>query len=77
MRSLTQVKNTTNPTVSAIAENRLSITLSTSATITNRNNIVLRNLVDPNDTYVVSEEVTFYDDNTSRDFTADKTTDAS
>ena len=28
--------------------------------------------VDPNDTYVVSETVTFYDDGTSRDFTVIK-----
>lgn len=69
--------NTTNPTVSAIAENRLSITLSAAATITGETTLFFVGSVDPNDTYVVSEEVTFYDDGTSRDFTADKTTDAS
>ena len=69
--------NTTNPTVSAIANNRLSITLSAAATITDETTLFFVGSVDPNDTYVVSEEVTFYDDGTSRDFTADKTTDAS
>ena len=45
------------------------------ATINNETTLFFE-FVDPNDTYVVSD-VTFYDDNTSRDFTADKTTDAS
>tara|TARA_B100001939_G_scaffold134376_1_gene116726 strand:- start:790 stop:1254 length:465 start_codon:yes stop_codon:yes gene_type:complete len=69
--------NSTNPTVSSIAENRLSLVLSAAATIDENTTLMFVGSVEPNDTFVVAENVTFYDDGTSRDFDDDKTTDAS
>jgi len=69
--------NSTNPTVSSIADDRLSLVLSAAATIDENTTLMFVGSVEPNDTFVVAENVTFYDDGTSRDFDDDKTTDAS
>jgi len=69
--------NTTNPTISSIADNRLSIVLSAAATIDENTTLMFVGSVEPNDVFVVAENVTFYDDGTSIDFADDKVTDAS
>lgn len=69
--------NSTNPTVSSIANDRLSLVLSAAATIDENTTLMFVGSVQPNDTFVVAENVTFYDDGTSTTFDDDKTTDAS
>ena len=69
--------NTTNPTVSSIANDKKSIVLSANITLASEKTLKFVGSVSPNDTFVVAENVTFYDDGTSRDFADDKTTDAS
>jgi hypothetical protein len=68
---------TTNPTVSSIAVDKLSVVLSSAITISANTSLKFVGSVDPEDTFVVAESVDFYDDGTSRDFTDDKVTDAS
>jgi|TARA_R110000823_G_scaffold199253_8_gene330364 hypothetical protein len=68
---------TTNPTVSSIASDKLSVVLSSAITISANTSLKFVGSVDPEDTFVVAESVDFYDDGTSRDFTDDKVTDAS
>ena len=68
---------TTNPTVSSIAFDKLSVVLSSAITISANTSLKFVGSVDPEDTFVVAESVDFYDDGTSRDFTDDKVTDAS
>lgn len=53
---------TPNPTVSSIPENRLSLTLSNAITIPNNTTLKFVGSVDPGDSFVVAENVTFYDD---------------
>ena len=53
---------TTNPTVSAIAGDKLSITLSAAVTLDAETTLKFVGSVDPGDTFVVAETVTFYDD---------------
>ena len=69
--------NSTNPTVSSIAENRLSIVLSSAITLDEAKTLHFVGSVSPNDTFVVAETVSFYDDGTSQTFDDDKTADAS
>jgi len=52
----------TNPTVATIAENKLSITLNNAVTIDANTTLKFVGSVDPTDTFVVAETVTFYDD---------------
>ena len=53
---------TTNPTVSAIAGNKLSITTSAAVTLDAATKLKFVGSVDPSDTFVVAETVTFYDE---------------
>ena len=68
---------TTNPTISSIATNKLSIVLSSAVTLDANTNLKFVGSVDPGDTFVVAETVTFYDDGSPSTFTDDKVTDAS
>ena len=69
--------NTTNPTVSAIASNKLSITLSSAITLARKTTLKFVGSVDPEDTFVVAETVNFYDDGTGKTYSDNKTEDAS
>ena len=69
--------NDTNPTISSIAENRLSIVLSSAITLDEPKTLHFVGSVSPDDTFVVAETVSFYDDGTSQTFDDDKTADAS
>lgn len=68
---------TTNPTVSSIATDKQSIVVSNAVTISSNTSLKFVGSVDPGDTFVVAETVTFYDDGTPSTFTEDKVTDAS
>lgn len=68
---------TPNPTISAIASDKLSITLSGAITISANTTLKFVGSVDPSDTFVVAETVSFYDDGTDTTFTDDLVTDAS
>jgi hypothetical protein len=68
---------TTNPTISSIAEDKLSIVVSNAVTISSNTSLKFVGSVDPGDTFVVAETVTFYDDGAPSTFTEDKVTDAS
>ena len=67
----------TNPTVSSIASDRLSVVLSSAVTISEDTVLKFVGSVDPGDTFVVAETVTFYDDGAPSTFSEDKVTDAS
>ena len=67
----------TNPTISAVASDKLSITLSGAITISANTTLKFVGSVDPSDTFVVAETVNFYDDGTDTTFTDDLVTDAS
>lgn len=60
--------NTPNPTISSIASDRLSIILNTAVTITEPKTIMFVGSVEPGDTFVVAETVTFYDDGAKETF---------
>jgi hypothetical protein len=68
---------TPNPTISAVAADKLSITLSGAITISANTTLKFVGSVDPSDTFVVAETVSFYDDGTDTTFTDDLVTDAS
>ena len=68
---------TPNPTISAVASDKLSITLSGAITISANTTLKFVGSVDPSDTFVVAETVNFYDDGTDTTFTDDLVTDAS
>jgi hypothetical protein len=68
---------TPNPTITAVASNKLSITLSGAITISANTTLKFVGSVDPSDTFVVAETVNFYDDGTDTTFTDDLVTDAS
>jgi hypothetical protein len=53
---------TTNPTVSAIAGDKLSITTSAAVTLDATTKLKFVGSVDPIDTFIVAETVTFYDE---------------
>ena len=54
--------NTTNPTISSIASDKLSIVLNANVTIANPTTLMFVGSVQPSDAFVVAETVTFYDD---------------
>ena len=68
---------TPNPTISFVASDKLSITLSGAITISANTTLKFVGSVDPSDTFVVAETVSFYDDGTDTTFTDDLVTDAS
>jgi len=67
----------TNPTIVSINANKLSMVVSAAVTIDAKTNLKFVGSVDPTDTFVVAETVTFYDDGSTRSFADDRTTDAS
>ena len=60
--------NTTNPTISSIANDRLSIVLNANVTIANPTTLMFVGSVQPSDAFVVAETVTFYDDGAKETF---------
>ena len=58
----------TNPTVSSIASDRLSVNLSSNVTLSDKTTLKFVGSVQPNDTFVVAETVTFYDDGSKESF---------
>ena len=58
----------TNPTVSSIASDRLSVSLSSNVTLSDKTTLKFVGSVQPNDTFVVAETVTFYDDGSKETF---------
>ena len=69
--------NTPNPTITSIASDKLSMVLSSNITIDANTKLLFVGSVDPGDTFVVAETVSFYDDGGSSTFTEDTTSDAS
>jgi hypothetical protein len=67
----------TNPTISSIASDRLSVVLSSAITIAENTRLFFVGSVEPNDTFVVAETVSFFDEGTNTTFSDDKTSDAS
>jgi len=67
---------TTNPTISSIASNKLSIVLNNAITIDANTKLLFVGSVDPGDTFVVAETVSFYDDGGSTTYSEDLTSDA-
>ena len=67
----------TNPTVSSIGTDKLTVTVSSAITIDANTTLKFVGSVDPSDAFVVAETVTFYDDGTNSTFAEDKVTDAS
>jgi len=68
---------TPNPTISSVASDKLSIVLSSAVTLDLGTTLKFVGSVDPNDTFVVAETVTFYDDGTLSVYSEDKISDAS
>jgi hypothetical protein len=66
---------TTNPTISSIASDKLSIVLNNAITIDANTKLLFVGSVDPGDTFVVAETVSFYDDGGSSTFAEDTTSD--
>jgi hypothetical protein len=60
--------NATNPTITAIAADKLSITLSAAITLAHTKTLKFVGSVNPTDTFVVAETVNFYDDGTGSTF---------
>ena len=59
----------TNPTITEIANNRESITVSAAVNIVNeKNKLLFVGSVDADDTFVVAENVSFYDDGVKADY---------
>ena len=54
--------NSSNPTISSIASNKLSIVLGANITIAADTKLKFVGSVDPSDTFVVAEDVTYFDD---------------
>ena len=61
----------TNPTVSSVASDKLSIVLSGNITIDAGTTLKFVGSVDPSDTFVVAETVTFYDDGAPSTYSED------
>ena len=59
---------TTNPTITGIANDRLSLTLGQNVTIDANTRLKFVGSVDTNDTFVVAETVSFYDDGTDNTY---------
>jgi len=66
----------TNPTVSSIASDKLSIVLNNTITIDANTKLLFVGSVDPGDTFVVAETVSFYDDGGSTTYSEDLISDA-
>ena len=66
----------TNPTVSSIASDKLSIVLNNAITIDANTKLLFVGSVDPGDTFVVAETVSFYDDGGSTTYSEDLISDA-
>ena len=62
---------TTNPTISSIAGDKKSIVLSSAVTIAGNTNLKFVGSVEPNDTFVVAETVTFYDEGVTSTYSED------
>jgi len=60
--------NTPNPTISSVASDRLSIVLSSAVTINAGTTLMFVGSVQPTDSFVVAETVTFYDDGAKETF---------
>jgi hypothetical protein len=69
--------NATNPTIVSVASDKLSMVISNSVTVGDKTKLKFVGSVDPSDTFVVAETVSFYDDGAPSTFTEDKVTDAS
>jgi hypothetical protein len=68
---------TTNPTVSSIANDKKSIVVSSAINIPANTTLKFVGSVDPTDTFVVAENVKFYDDGAEDTFSENQTEDAS
>ena len=66
----------TNPTVSSIAADKLSIVVSSAVTLDDETTLKFVGSVNPNDTFVVAETVTFYDEGTASTYSEDLISDA-
>ena len=66
----------TNPTISSIASDKLSIVLNNAITIDANTKLLFVGSVDPGDTFVVAETVSFYDDGGSTTYSEDLISDA-
>ena len=66
---------TTNPTISSIASDKLSIVLSNQVNISANTNLKFVGSVDPSDTFVVAERETFYDEGGGNTFEEDTASD--
>ena len=67
---------TTNPTISSIASDRLSIVVSSAVTIDANTKLKFVGSVDPEDTFVVAETVSFYDEGGNTTYSEDLAGDA-
>lgn len=67
---------TTNPTVVSVAADKLSVTLSANVTIDAGTTLKFVGSVDPSDTFVVAETVTFYDEGGNSTYSEDLAGDA-
>ena len=68
--------NSTNPTISSITSDKKTIVLSSAITIVADVRLKFVGSVDANDTFVVAENVTFYDDGTNKTYADNLTDDA-
>lgn len=66
----------TNPTITSIATDRLSMIVSNAVTLDADTTLKFVGSVDPTDTFVVAETVTFYDDEIPSTFQEDIDSDA-
>ena len=67
---------TTNPTISSIASDKLSIVVSSAVTIDANTKLKFVGSVDPEDTFVVAETVSFYDEGGNTTYSEDLAGDA-
>jgi len=67
---------TTNPTITSIATDKLSIVLNNAITIDANTKLLFVGSVEPEDSFVVAETVNFYDDGGSTTYSEDLTSDA-
>ena len=67
---------TTNPTVDSVASDKLSVVLSQSITINQGTTLKFVGSVDPSDSFVVAETVTFYDEGGGTTYSEDLAGDA-
>ena len=67
--------NSSNPTISSIASNKLSMVLGANITIAADTTLKFVGSVDPSDTFVVAEDVTYFDDGVIDQYSEGNTTD--